>query len=114
MSEIMSFSARFSIIGILIVFGSLALIAFSVSVIRRADDNWQKREENKKQAASEKEPTIDNTTLVLISAAVATMFQGRAYIRKVRRLLPRDAASSPWSSQGRSVLHGSHISRRGR
>ena len=114
MSEMISFSARFAIIGIAIVFGSLAIITIVISIIRRVDDKWEKREEAKAKAASEREPTIDNTTLVLISAAVATMFQGRAHIRKVRRLLPRDAASSSWSSQGRAVLHGSHISKRGR
>ncbi|MFZ5981919.1 MAG: OadG family protein [Candidatus Zixiibacteriota bacterium] len=114
MSELISFSFRFAVIGIVIVFGSLALITLVVSIIRRVDDGWQKREETRDRVATQKTPTIDNITLVLISAAVATMFQGRAYIRKVRRLLPRDAASSPWSSQGRAVLHGSHISRRGR
>jgi ABC-type antimicrobial peptide transport system permease subunit len=109
MSETLSFSIRFAIIGILIVFGCLALIVGCISLIRRLDRRWQARESAETESALNKSPSIDTTTLILISAAVATMLQGRFYIRKVRRLLPRDAMRGPWSMQGRAILHGSHV-----
>jgi len=46
---------------------------------------------------------------VLLSAAVSTIFLGRARIRSVRRLLPTNHIASPWSVTGRSVLQGSHV-----
>lgn len=109
MSEMLSFSIRFAVIGILIVFACLAIIVACVSFIRRADHRWQAREEAQDRAALAKDASIDTTTLILISAAAATMLQGRFYIRKVRRLLPRDAIRGPWSMQGRAILHGSHV-----
>ena len=107
--EHIDFSVRFAVIGWIIVFGSLAVIAMAIALIRKADDRWQKHEEAQDVAAVDKDPTIDTTTLVLISAACATMIQGRFHIRSVRRLLPRDAQRSNWSSQGRAILHGSHV-----
>lgn len=110
MVEPMDFTLRFTITGWVIVFGALALIAVVVAMIRKVDNHWQKREAKEEAAAVEKEPTIDNLTLVLITAACATMIQGRYHIRHVRRLLPSDMASrSPWSLQGRAILHGSHV-----
>jgi len=109
MSEMLSFSIRFAVIGILIVFACLAIIVACISLIRHADRRWQAREEAQEIAALDKEPSIDTTTLILISAAATTMLQGRFYIRKVRRLLPRDAVRGPWSMQGRATLHGSHV-----
>ncbi len=109
MSEMLSFSIRFAVIGILIVFGCLALIVGCISLIRRLDRRWQARESAENDSALTKPPSIDTTTLILISAAAATMLQGRFYIRKVRRLLPRDAMRGPWSMQGRAILHGSHV-----
>ncbi len=109
MADMLHFSAQFGIIGIAVVFLVLAFIATVVALFRRLDDHWQKRERAQEAAAEEKEPTIDNTTLVLIAAAVATMIQGRFHIRRIRRLLPSDAVSGTWSMQGRSILHGSHV-----
>ncbi len=109
MADMLRFAAQFGIISILIVFLVLAFIAAIVSLFRRLDNHWQAREKAQEAAAEKAEPTIDNTTLVLIVAAVATMFQGRYYIRRVRRLLPSDAVSGTWSMQGRATLHGSHV-----
>jgi Na+-transporting methylmalonyl-CoA/oxaloacetate decarboxylase gamma subunit len=100
---------QLSITGLLIVFAVLAALAVVVSLVRRLDDRWQRAERSAEQAAFEKTPTVDQITLVLISAAVATHLTGRFRIRRVRRLLPRDAPSSPWSHQGRLVLQGSHV-----
>jgi len=109
LDNITGFSLKFAVIGIAIVFVSLALIALAISLIRRLDDRWQKSEEKSKQDATSKPQNIDTTTLVLISAAVATMFQGRYHIRSVRRLMPHGGVKSPWSVQGRAILHGSHV-----
>ncbi len=114
MSETMNFSLSFAAIGISIVFAALAIISAVVALMRRADDRWQAHEQAQKAAAVEREPTIDNTTIVLIAAAVATFVQGRHHIRRVRRLLPSDAKRGPWSTQGRAVLHGSHIMHKNR
>jgi len=104
-----AFSFKFAAVGICIVFAALASIVVAVSLIRLVNQRWQDHEERQKEKATEKEPSIDSLTLVLISAAVSTMLQGRFHIRSVRRLLPKNASRSPWSAQGRAILHGSHV-----
>jgi Na+-transporting methylmalonyl-CoA/oxaloacetate decarboxylase gamma subunit len=103
-----------ALIGIVIVFIVLAFLSTIIALVSRVDERWQRKEKAAAEAALTKSPTIDNVTMVLIAAAVATYLTGRAHIRRVRRLLPRDAPSSPWSHQGRLVLMGSHAIRRGR
>ena len=100
---------EFSIVAMLIVFSALALISIVVSLIRRLDDKWQRREKAEEKEALNREPSIDTTTLLLITAAAATMIEGRFYIKKVQRLLPREAFHGPWSMTGRAILHGSHV-----
>ena len=107
--ENIGFILKFSIVGILIVFAALALIAILISWIRRADEGWQDKEEKQAEVALEKDQTVDTTTLVLISAACATLIGGRFLVRRVRRLRPMDTGLGPWAIQGRSVLLGSHI-----
>lgn len=109
MSEVLAVGIRFSLIGMCIVFGVLALISVVVTLIRLTDAKWQMREHAQAQSALEKPATIDDLTLVLISAAVATMICGRHRIRSVRRVLPGARGGSPWSLQGRATLHGSHL-----
>ena len=99
---------RFAVIGIAIVFSALTIVSVAVALVRLADRRWEEREKRHAEEAVAKAPTIDTTTLILITAAVATMVTGRFHIRRVRRLLPDDAPRSAWSQQGRSVLHGSH------
>jgi Na+-transporting methylmalonyl-CoA/oxaloacetate decarboxylase gamma subunit len=103
-----------AIVGILIVFGVLALIATVVAGLKRLDDRWQDHEARQLAAAAEKEPTIDNTTLVLIAAAAATAVGGRFRVRRIRRLLSPRQKRTPWSAQGRLILQGSHSVRRKR
>lgn len=103
-----------AIVGILIVFGVLALIATVVAILKRLDDRWQDHEARQLAAATGREPTIDNTTLVLISAAAATAVGGRFRVRRIRRLLSPRQKRTPWSAQGRAVLQGSHVVRRSR
>lgn len=93
-------------LGILIVFTVLGLIAAAVALIGRLDDQWQNREAKEETAALAADPKIDHTSLVLITAAVATVGLGRTRIRSVRRLAPEQSAV--WSAQGRAVLIGSH------
>ena len=109
MPEWLSFGLKFAVIGVTIVFGALAIISIAISLIRRGNDAWQKHEEVQKEAATDKEQNIDNITVVLISAAAATMLQGRFHIKSIRRLLPAHAQKGPWSLQGRAVLLGSHV-----
>ena len=103
-----------AIVGILIVFGVLALIATVVTLLKRLDDRWLDHEARQSAAALDKEPTIDNTTLVLIAAAAATAAGGRFRVRRIRRLLSPRQKRTPWSAHGRLVLQGSHTVRRKR
>ena len=103
-----------TLVGILIVFGVLALIASVVAVLKRLDDRWQDHEARQSEAAVDKEPTIDNTTLILIAAAAATAVGGRFRVRRIRRLLSPRQKRTPWSAHGRLVLQGSHTVRRKR
>jgi Na+-transporting methylmalonyl-CoA/oxaloacetate decarboxylase gamma subunit len=99
-----------TLVGLTIVFCVLLLIATVITFIRYLDNWFRLRAE----AAPIKEaapvlPTIDDTTLVLISAAVATVLQGRYRIRKIRKILPLNSQRDSWSRQGRAVLQGSHV-----
>ena len=96
-----------TVIGLVIVFGVLAIISLAVYLVKELDDKWQAHEAHLKELALDKPQNIDDITLVLISAAVATYVGGRFIIRKVR-VLPRNVHRTPWSSQGRAVLLGSH------
>lgn len=103
-----------AISGLVIVFSVLALIATVVAVFKRLDDHWQAQEEVASAKALEKEPTIDETTLLLISAACATAIGGRFKVRRIRRLLSPKTKRTPWSAQGRLTLQGSHTVKRSR
>ncbi len=100
---------KLTVSGMLIVFCVLALIALIVSVMRLLDRHWQVREAKQELASYDKAPTIDNTTLVLITAAVATVLTGRYRIRSIRRVSSEVSRSSKWSMQGRGQIHGSHV-----
>lgn len=102
-----------AVAGILIVFTVLALIAMVVAVFKRLDDRWQAAEAAREAEAINKPQTIDTTTLVLISAACATVVGGRFRVRRVRRLLSPRTKRTPWSAQGRLTLQGSHTVRSG-
>ncbi|MDX2473786.1 MAG: OadG family transporter subunit [Candidatus Krumholzibacteria bacterium] len=103
-----------AIAGVLIVFGVLALISLVVALLKKLDGRWQDHERRVDEAAVTREPTIDNTTLVLISAAAATVVQGRFRVRRIHRLLSPKRKRTPWSAQGRLILQGSHTVRRKR
>ncbi len=112
MSADLIFSLRFTFIGILIVFSALTLIAASIHYISRLEKYTAGRSKTSTDQPPAQKSTIDNITLVLISAAVATMILGRFHIRRIRRLLPGSKVRSPWSAQGLAILHGSHVLRK--
>ena len=106
-----------ALVGLLIVFSVLTVIVCAVAVVRKLDDFFAARAEARAAARAEaggaeaqpgSDANIDAVTSVLIAAAAATVLQGRHRIRSVRRLLPPGSPRSPWSSQGRLYLQGSH------
>ena len=108
-NETLSQALPLSIMGLVIVFSVLAAITFFVHVLRKLDDRWQANERADAAHATERTPTVDTTTLVLIAATAATVVRGRFVVRRIRRLPPLAAQGSAWSQQGRAVLLGSHV-----
>ena len=106
--QISSEMGALAITGIAIVFGVLALIAIVVSLFKRVDDRWKAHEAVLAEQATDRTQNIDETTLVLIAAAAATVAGGRFRVRRIRRLLPMRTKRTPWSAQGRLILQGSH------
>lgn len=98
--------------GVVIVFGVLTIIALVVAFFKRLDDHWQAQEAEALVRATQKAPTIDDTTLLLITAACATVVAGRFRVRRIRRLLSPKTKRTPWSAQGRLILQGSHTVQR--
>ncbi len=108
MDPSISLGINLTIAGSLIVFIVLAFIAVIIKVISYFDRDWQNREKKELAEALTKPSSIDDITLVLITAAVAAVLQGQYRIRRITRLRP-SSETSVWSIQGRSVLLGSHI-----
>jgi len=103
-----------TIVGFLIVFGVLLIISFTIFAIRQLDEKWRHTEKIQNAEMLDREPTVDQLTVVLLTAAAATVLRGRFRIRRIRRLMPSDSPRSPWSAQGRSELQGSHTIQRQR
>ncbi len=103
------FGLEITLVGMGIVFLSLALIAGAIRLMRTVDERWQAGERQREEEAFGRKPTIDTTTLALIAAAAATLIAGRHRIRAVHRLQAAGAPSSAWSVAGRTVLQGSHV-----
>ncbi|MBN2383677.1 OadG family protein [bacterium] len=108
MSEVLIFGLKVAVVGISVVFSALVIIALLVAAFNWLDRQWHERELREHQRKLAKEPTIDDLTLVLITAAAATMVAGRFHIKSVRRVIHGGPLSSTWTLQGRSILHGSH------
>jgi len=106
--------AALSLAGIAIVFAVLAVIASAVALLKMLDDRWQRAEARNVAQASARTQDIDETTLVLLSAAAAVAVGGRFRVRRIRRLLSPLTKRTPWSAQGRLILQGSHQPRRKR
>lgn len=114
--DIFSVAINLTIVGVVTVFFVQLLIAGALVVIGRIEASATKKELPKEEPAHAlaRTPSVDEFTVLLISAAVATYLTGRYRIRAIRRVGPADR-SGMWSSHGRMVLMGSHaVSRGGR
>lgn len=112
MENSLNFGFTFSAVGIAIVFVVLVLISLTVALMRFLDEHYRAVSESKSKPEVEKpaEMIIDNTTLVLITAAVtATIKSAQFKINSVKRIRSWSAHNENWSLQGRAVLHGSHV-----
>ena len=78
-----------ALIGLIIVFAVLSVLAVVVALVRRLDDRWQDGERAAEAARWRSRRAWTTITLVLITAAVRTYLQGRFRIRRVKRLCPR-------------------------
>jgi Na+-transporting methylmalonyl-CoA/oxaloacetate decarboxylase gamma subunit len=98
-----------SVVGLVAVFSVLSLVALVVKLLGVIDARRDPAVEPQLAPPGERPPdqSIDDLTLVLISAACATVIQGRFRIRQVTRV--PGARAGAWSQQGRAVLLGSHI-----
>ncbi len=106
-------SFAYSVIGFSIVFGVLLCLVLGVKLMNWGDNKLVagklKRVENMEVKENTKPQTVDNTTLVLLSSAVAAYFNGRARITKVRVLPDKALKHNAWTMQGRTALQGSHV-----
>ncbi len=102
-----------ALVGMIIVIVVLAGIAGFLALLRWSDHAWQAREARQRAAQIAAPDAIDHTTLVLLSAAVATVLAGRGRVRRIRRVVPGDAPRSAWGMQGRLLVQGSHLIGRG-
>ena len=90
--------------GILVVFVVLSLIAVLVASFGYLDRRFTAQDSSQEKA--EQAAEIDNITLLLISAAVATVMRGRHRIHRIRRL---EKIGNSWQQSGRATLHASHV-----
>lgn len=116
MSETLLTSLTITVVGVFIVFTVLFILVFFVSFLKRIDEKWDERKnqkENNSHALMEEPAAADNSRdLVLISAAVAAYFKGRAIIRRVRVLPNVPRQGGLWALQARTVLQSSHVTKK--
>lgn len=108
MSENMLYALNLSAVGLGIVFAVLAMIATIVTYLKRMDSSWHDKEYQEDAAMLEKTQNIDDVTLVLISAAVATVVRQKFRLKNIRVIRKDDRKGGAWQSQGRGQLHASH------
>ncbi|MBW2734133.1 MAG: hypothetical protein JRH20_17225 [Deltaproteobacteria bacterium] len=96
-----------ALVGLALVFAVQILTTLAVSGMRRIDEGWRVKEVVEAQQALERPPTIDATTLVLITATVTAVMQRQVAIRRIRRLAPATSQRS-WQQQGRTAIQTSH------
>lgn len=103
--------------GIGVVFAVLVIMIIFIDLFKsleplldKAGALFAKKGSKDESAAqdSQKEQNIDNTTLVLISAAVAAYTHNKARIRRVRVLPAKAKQGGNWAMQARSALQASH------
>lgn len=112
MTDLFNQAGLITIVGIFITFTALFILVIIVNFLKWLDHKWEEREHHEEKEAYSKHQNVDDTTLVLISAAIATYFKGRAVIKRVR-VLPNSARrGGTWATQARTVLQSSHVTKK--
>ncbi len=103
--------------GVGVVFAVLIIMIIFINVFKAVEPLFDKlgsiftKKDNKSETTatnSQEEQNIDNTTLVLISAAVAAYTHNKARVRRVRVLPAKAKQGGNWAMQARSALQSSH------
>ena len=96
--------------GVGVVFAVLVIMIIFINLFKALEPMLDKID-NKGEVVlpnSQEEQNIDNTTLVLISAAVAAYTHNKARVRRVRVLPSKAKQGGNWAMQARSALQSSH------
>ncbi len=96
--------------GVGVVFAVLVIMIIFINLFKALEPMFAKKD-NKGEVVlpnSQEEQNIDNTTLVLISAAVAAYTHNKARVRRVRVLPSKAKQGGNWAMQARSALQSSH------
>lgn len=102
-----------------VVFAVLAIMIIFINIIKAAEPAIEKFLKSVRGTLGTKgaddishdslnDQNIDNTTLVLISAAVAAYTHNKAKVRRVRVLPAKAKQGGNWAMQARSALQSSH------
>lgn len=102
-----------------VVFAVLAIMIIFINIIKAAEPVIEKFLKSVRGTLGTKgaddishdslnDQNIDNTTLVLISAAVAAYTHNKAKVRRVRVLPAKAKQGGNWAMQVRSALQSSH------
>ncbi|MDE7314394.1 MAG: OadG family protein [Mucispirillum sp.] len=103
--------------GVGVVFAVLVIMIIFINLFKALEPMLDKvgvmfaKKDSKGEVAvpnSQEEQNIDNTTLVLISAAVAAYTHNKAKVRRVRVLPSKAKQGGNWAMQARSALQSSH------
>ncbi len=104
--------------GIGVVFAVLVIMIIFINIFKKVEHSLDKAsalftkkansEDNSTEQDKTKEQNIDNTTLILISAAVAAYTHNKASIRRIRVLPTKAKQGGNWAMQARSALQSSH------
>jgi hypothetical protein len=62
----------------------------------------------KREAVQRQDEEVTPETLVMIAASVTAFLGKKVRIRSAKMLRPAHSGVSPWSQQGRVLVHGSH------
>ena len=110
--EVFKIGLQITVVGLVVVFVALALLAWMLSYFDKID-NWVTNRGTKTQAKTvepEAKETIDKgispEIIAVISAAVAEAIGGKTRIKHVR--YRRQTADPTWQAQGRATIMASH------
>lgn len=103
--------------GVGVVFAVLVIMIIFINLFKALEPLLDKiglmfaKKDSKGEVAapnSQEEQNIDNTTLVLISAAVVAYTHNKARVKRVRVLPVKAKQGGNWAMQARSALQASH------